>query len=390
MWPRVGLGARADVASIPTDVEGRPLPDVMQELQEIRTLAHEFAQAELRPHVERWDHERAIDAAVHAQIAELGFFGMIVPENFGGMGFDAAAYVAVLEQLAWGEPAVAWLVAQSALTAAALQQHGSDAQKEQWLEPIAQGTVLPCLAFAEQKAGSDLAAVETRARQEGGDWVLDGRKAWVTNPSQAQLALVLARVDGPGSIFLVPRSDSWNIGTREHTLGLRPLELAELTLQGARVAADARWPKSSLASQPSAPGGEMGRLSIAAISLGIAQAALDHALAYANEREQFGARLRSFEGIQYKLADMAIHTEAARALLQQAARENEPRLTAMAKVLASESAMFVTTEAVQIFGGYGYMRDYPVEKLMRDAKAMELLEGANELQRVFIAEALYK
>ncbi|MGH7460586.1 MAG: acyl-CoA dehydrogenase family protein [Longimicrobiales bacterium] len=362
----------------------------MQELQEIRTLAHEFAQAELRPHVERWDHERTIDAAVREQIAELGFFGMIVPENFGGMGFDAAAYVAVLEQLAWGEPGVAWLVAQSALAASAIQQHGTDAQKQEWLEPVARGEVLPCLALAEQKAGSDLSAVETRARQDGSDWLLDGRKAWVTNPSQAQLALVLARVDGKPEIFLVPRSDSWKVGAREATLGLRPLELGELALQGARVPADARWPDSSLARQPSAPGGELGRLSIAAIAVGLAQSALDHASAYANEREQFGTRLRSFEGIQFKLADMAIHTEAARALLQQAARENEPRLTAMAKVLASESAMFVTTQAVQIFGGYGYMRDYPVEKLMRDAKAMELLEGANELQRVFIAESLYK
>ena len=362
----------------------------MQELQEIRTLAHEFAQAELRPHVERWDRERNIDDAVRAQIAELGFFGMVVPENFGGMGFDAAACVAVLEQLAWGEPGVAWLVAQSALVASALQQHGSEAQKQQWLEAIARGAALPCLALAEQKAGSDLAAVETRARQDGSDWVLDGRKAWVTNPGQAQFALVLARVDGATGTFLVPRSESWKVGPREHTLGLRPIELAELVLQGARVPAEARWQRSSVGSQPSAPGGELGRLCIAAIAVGIAQAALDHALAYANEREQFGTRLRSFEGIQYKLADMAIHTEAARALLQQAALENEPRLAAMAKVLASESAMFVTTQAVQIFGGYGYMRDYPVEKLMRDAKAMELLEGANELQRVFISESLYK
>jgi alkylation response protein AidB-like acyl-CoA dehydrogenase len=361
----------------------------MQEIQEIRTLAREFARSELRPNVERWDHERAIDEAVRAQVAELGFFGMMVPENFGGMGFDAHAYAAVLEQLAWGEPAVALLVAQSAMAAQLLQQRGSSAQQKEWLEPLARGEVLPCLALAEAAAGSDLSAAQTQARRAGADWVLNGRKAWVTNASQSQLALVAARLDEETNFFLVPRQAGWSVGEREQTLGLKPLEIGTIVLENVRVPPEARWSGTIVVDPAAGPNETLGRLSIAAISVGLAQAALDHALAYANEREQFGARLRTFEGLQFKLADMATQTEAARALLELAARENEARLAAMAKVFASEAAMWVSTQAVQIFGGYGYMRDYPVEKLMRDAKAMELLQGANELQRVFIAEALY-
>jgi alkylation response protein AidB-like acyl-CoA dehydrogenase len=361
----------------------------MQELQEFRTLAREFARAELRPHTERWDHERAIDATAVRQIAELGFFGMVVPDEYGGLGFDESAYVAVLEELAWGEPSAALLVTQSALGAHALQQYGTDAQKQEWLEPLARGAVLPCFALAEERAGSDLSAIETVAQSEGGEWVLTGRKSWVTNASAAQLAFVLARVDRELNIFLVPGNAGWQAGAREQTLGLRPLEIGQLVLESVRVPQSARWSGRTLAANAAAPTGDLGRLSIAAIALGLAQSALDHAVGYAAEREQFGTPLRAFEGIQYKLADMATYTAAARALLELAARERDSNLAAMAKVFASEAAMDISTEAVQIFGGYGYMRDYPVEKLMRDAKAMALLEGTNELQRVVIAEALY-
>jgi alkylation response protein AidB-like acyl-CoA dehydrogenase len=360
----------------------------MQDMQEIRTLAREFARAELRPHVERWDHERAIDPTVRDQIAELGFFGMVVPEPFGGMAFDAATYLTALEQLAWGEPAAALLVAQSAIAASIIDKHGNDAQKREWLEALASGAVLPCFALAEADAGSDLSSIATQAKADRDGWILTGRKSWVTGPSDAQLALVLARADDKPGLFLVPRAAGWQPGDREHTLGLHPLEVGGLNLDGVRVSGDALI--SGLELQPAAPTGELGRLSIAAISVGLAQAALDHTLAYANEREQFATKLRNFEGLQFKLAEMATRVEAGRTLLQHAATHAEPKLAAMAKLFASESAMFVTNQAVQIFGGYGYMRDYPVEKLMRDAKAMELLEGANELQRVFIAQALYE
>ncbi len=364
------------------------MPEVMQDMQEIQTLAREFAQAELRPHIERWDHERTIDASVRDQIAELGFFGMVVPEPFGGMGFDAATYAVALEQLAWGEPAVAVLVAQSAIAASLIDRHGSDAQKRQWLESLASGAVLPCFAMAEAEAGSDLSNIETKAKRDKDGWTLSGRKAWVTNPGTAGLALVLARTDEHPKLFLAQKDAGWKIGARENTPGLCPLEIADVQLDEVRVGNDALL--EARAALPSAPTGDLGRLSIAAISVGLSQAALEHAIAYADQREQFGTKLRHFEGLQYKLADMAVRVEAARQLTRYAAAEQDAKLIAMAKLFASESAMWVTTQAVQIFGGYGYMRDYPVEKLMRDAKAMELLEGANELQRVYIAQALYE
>ena len=364
------------------------MPEVMQDMQEIRTLAREFAQSELRPHTERWDHDRSIDPSIHKQIAELGFFGMLTPEAFGGMGFDLATYVAVLEELAWGEPGIAVLVAQSANAATLIDRHGTDGQKQQWLEALASGAVMPCFAFAESDAGSDLSRIETNANQEKAGWTVSGTKAWVTNPSAAGLAFVLARADNEPQLFLVPKEAGWTVGAREDTPGLRTLEIAELVLNGAQV--DQAGRLDARETQPSSPTGELGRLSIAAISVGLAQAALDHALSYANEREQFGTKLRHFEGLQYKLADMAVRVEAARQLTQHAAERQQPLLMAMAKLFASESAMWITTQAVQIFGGYGYMRDYPVEKLMRDAKAMELLEGANELQRVYIAQGLYE
>jgi alkylation response protein AidB-like acyl-CoA dehydrogenase len=195
------------------------VPEVMQDMQEIRTLAREFAQAELRPHTERWDHDGSIDPSIRAQIAELGFFGMLTPEPFGGMGFDLATYVAVLEELAWGEPGVAVLVAQSANAATLIERHGTDAQKQQWLDTLASGAVMPCFAMAEAEAGSDLSQIETKAKRDKATWTFTGHKAWVTNPSAASVAFVLARVDQQPRIFLVPKAAGWTVGAREQTPG---------------------------------------------------------------------------------------------------------------------------------------------------------------------------
>jgi alkylation response protein AidB-like acyl-CoA dehydrogenase len=387
MWPQGGWAARVVAASTRTKTENL-VPDVMQDIDEIKTLAREFARTELRPHVEQWDHDRAADPGVFDQIADLGFFGMVVPEPFGGMGFDRTTYVTVLEQLAWGEAGVAIAVAQNAHAANLIDQFGSAAQKSQWLESIASGKTHVSFALAEAEAGSDLSSIETNAQADADGWIVSGRKAWVTNPGKAHLAIVLARANGEPRLFLIPRSSSWQTGEREHTTGLNTLEIADVNIDNARVNKEAAL-DADASPAPAAPSGDLGRLSIAAISVGVAQAALEHAIAYANEREQFATKLRNFEGLQYKLADMATRVEAARALTLHAAAGSASILAAMAKLFASEVAMWVTTQAVQIFGGYGYMRDYPVEKLMRDAKAMALIEGANELQRVFIAKALY-
>ena len=319
-----------------------------EETTQIRELARDFARAELRPHVEAWDRDAALPADVLAQIAELGFFGMLVPEEHGGMGFGLPAYVAALEELAWGEAGVALSVAISSIAAEVLLRHGSAEQKTAWLERIAAGSALACYAF------SDADAAITRAERRGDQWVLTGEKPWVTGARSAQLALVLARTgsDAEPALFLVPMDAAGvSVGRRETTMGLKALDIAPLRLEDVSLGEDALVGGPGTGAQAAEDALLTGRLGIAAISLGIAQAALDHARGYAAEREQFGRAIRNFEAIQLKLADMAIRIAASRALLQEAAQQPDASVAAMAKVFASAGAMQVTTEAVQVYGG---------------------------------------
>ncbi|MFO7892377.1 MAG: acyl-CoA dehydrogenase family protein [Longimicrobiales bacterium] len=369
---------------------------VTTEQEQIRELARQFAQGELRPHVEAWDRDAGMDPDVLAQLGELGFFGMLAPEAHGGMEFDLGTYLTALEALAWGEPGVALTLSiHAAFAVTLLLRHGTEAQQERWLGALASGERIGAFALSEEGAGSDAAAVASTAERDGEAWVLRGRKKWVTNGRLAGLAVVVARTsdeDADGlSAFLVPtETDGWTVGSREETMGMRSLEVVTVELDGVRVPADALLGEEGTGFKLAMEGLDLGRLGIAAQAVGIAQAALDHATRYADEREQFGRPLRAFEAIQFKLAEMATKVAAARALLQDAATERSTQGAAMAKLFCSETAMAVTTEAVQIFGGYGYMRDYPVEKLMRDAKATEIYEGTNEIQRVVIARELYR
>ncbi|MGH7483717.1 MAG: acyl-CoA dehydrogenase family protein [Longimicrobiales bacterium] len=375
------------------------MPPPTEEQRQIRALAREFADAELRPHVERWDRERELDPAVLDHIAELGFLGMLVPEAYGGLGFDLPTYLGVLEELARGEPVVALLLSiHSAFGARLLLRHGSDAQKERWLRDMANGDVRACFALSEAEAGSDAAALRTRARRVDDGWVLHGTKKWVTGGRDAGLGIVAARTDpetdpqgarGIG-LFLVPTNTAgWTVGAREDTMGLRAAEIVSVHLEELRVGDDALLGDPARGFAYAMEGLDTGRLGIAAQAIGIARTALEHALRYAAEREQFDAPLRAFEGMQFKLADMATRIEAAAALLASVATSHTPGRAAMAKLFASEAAMWVSNQAVQVFGGYGFMRDYPVEKLMRDAKATEIYEGTNEIQRIVIARELY-
>jgi alkylation response protein AidB-like acyl-CoA dehydrogenase len=378
---------------------------------EIRDLTRQFSEAELRPHVEAWDRDGRLDPAVLAQLGELGFFGMLVPEEHGGMGFDHGTYLVALEGLGWGEPAVALTLSiHSAFAVTLLLRHGTDEQKSRLLPALATGERIGCFALSEEQAGSDAAAVATTAERHGDEWVLKGEKKWVTNGripgGPAGLAVLIARTGGGKdedgargsahgsdglSAFLVPTDmDGWNVVARERTMGMRSLEVVSVRLDGLRLPADALLGGEGEGFRLAMEALDLGRLGIAAQAVGIGQAALDHALAYGAEREQFGRPIREFEAIQFMLADMATKVAAARALLEKAAEERTTGWSAMAKLFASETAMAVTTDAVQIFGGYGYMRDYPVEKLMRDAKATEIYEGTNEIQRVVIARDLYR
>jgi alkylation response protein AidB-like acyl-CoA dehydrogenase len=364
----------------------------MQELNEIRALARDFAGAELRPNTEAWDHEGALPPSVREQLAELGFLGMRVPEAQGGMGFDAPTFIAALEELAWGEPSAALTVAIAAIAAEAIVTHGTDEQQTEWLNAIAAGEQVPTLSLLGTSA--------LRAADAGDGARLAGELAWIAEPKAATVAIVaLESGDGVAGGWIVPvESAGITLGEPRATMGLRPLALADATFDGVEAGATGR-----LGGEPFGGGvGTFARLAVAAIAVGIAESAVGHALEYASVREQFGQPIRDFEGIASKLAEMRVRTDAARALLGSAASAYESRsggeaaaeaaadVAALgARIFAADTAMWVTTQAVQVFGGYGYMRDYPVEKLMRDARAAALLLGENDALRGEVARALY-
>lgn len=371
-----------------------------EDLEEVRALAREFAESELRPNAARWDREGAVDDTVWRQLAEMGFFGTLVPEEYGGLGFDLETHTVVVEALASGEPAVALpLALHAAYGARLLLEHGTDEQRERWLPALASGDVVACIAIHD--AGSDYGthAVTTRAEPEGGGWVLNGIKAWVTGGARAGLAVVAARTgesapngDGAGktALFLVPTdTPGFDVVDRKSTMGFRAVDFATLRLTDVRVSGDALLGDPESLPSVRAAAEDVARVGVAAVATGIACTALEYALEYAAQREQFGRRLKEFEGMQLKLAEMDARVAAGRALVAEAATSPTRRSVALAKIVATEAAMWVTTQAVQVYGGYGYMRHYPVERLMRDARALELCEGPNESLRVLVARELY-
>lgn len=377
---------------------------------EIQGLARDFARGEIVPHVEAWDSEAALPDGLFTSLAELGFLGMLVPEAHGGLDLDMGSYLVVIEELARADAATALSVAiQNGPVAGALKTHGSDAQRRRWLPALAAGEVIGAFALSEEGAGSDAAAVETSARRIDGGWVLSGRKKWVTNGARAGLTLVFARTGAAGELgcFLVPTdAEGYSVAGRTTTMGLRASETVDVVLDGVRLPADALLGDEGRGLAVALDALLVGRLGIAAQAVGIGAAALDHAVRYSREREQFGRALAEFGAIQAKLADMASRIAAARATVHevgarvQAVRDGADdhgtgadslaARVAGAKLVASEVAMFAADEAVQIFGGYGYMRDYPVEKLMRDAKGTEIYEGTSEIMRVVIAREILR
>jgi alkylation response protein AidB-like acyl-CoA dehydrogenase len=376
-----------------------------EQRREIVGLARDFAMTEIAPFAAEWDATKAYPGEVMKKLAELGFFGMQISEEYGGLGLDLLTYLMVLEEIAAADAAVCIsLSVHNSLPASMLEAHGSPEQKERWLPAMATGEVLAAFALSEPDSGSDAARLRTQAVRDGDGWVLEGTKAWVTNGDTAGLYVLMARTDSPDdrrgsygiSSFLVP-ADAPGVepGKAEDKMGLRGSRTTQVALHGVRLGPEALLGEESKGFPYSLQGLDSGRLGVAAQSVGIARAALDHAKAYAAERQQFERPIKSFQAVAFKLADMAVRVKAARSLLHSvavASERGEPITSgaAMAKLFASEAAMWVTTQAVQIFGGYGYMRDYPVEKLFRDAKVMEIYEGTSEIQRIIIARELYK
>lgn len=373
--------------------------------QQIRDLAREFAEGELRPHAEAWDREAAFPREVIAKLGELGFLGMLIPEEWDGLGLDAASYLTALEEIARGDASVAVAMSvHNSLPTQMILAHGTPGQKERWLRPMARGEWLGAFSLSEPDAGSDAASMTAQARKVDGGWVLNGAKAWVTNGGFGDVVVVMVRTDTPDArkgakgigAFIVPTTtEGYVAGKKEDKMGQRASETVGIAFQEMFVPDDQLLGDPSLGFIYALQGLDNGRMGIAALATGIAQAALEHSLAYAEERKQFGRSIRDFQGMQFKLADMATRVEAARSLVFRAAAAKDAgqpvsRLASMAKLFASEAAMWVTTQAVQVFGGYGYVKEYPVERLFRDAKVTEIYEGTSEIQRTVIARDLYR
>ncbi|MCZ6917842.1 MAG: acyl-CoA dehydrogenase family protein [Gemmatimonadetes bacterium] len=376
---------------------------VEQQRREMVAMARDFARTEIAPHAAEWDRKKEYPADTVKRLGALGFLGMLISEELDGLGLDTLTYVMMIEEIAAADASVSiTLSVHNSLPSSILQAWGTPQQWERWLKPMARGELLAAFCVSEAGSGSDVASLDSRAVRNGTDWVLNGTKAWVTNGDVADLLLVLVRTSDDAtsrtrglSFFMVPADTPGVEPTKpEDKMGLRASRTTQVVLTDVCLHADHLIGEDGAGFQYAMEGLEGGRLGVAAQAVGIAQAALDHSIRYAAEREQFEVPIKDFQGIGFKLADMATRVAAARALLHDVARAKErgedvSMRASMAKLFASEAAMFVTTEAVQVFGGYGYMRDYPVERLFRDAKVTEIYEGTSEVQRIIISRGLY-
>ncbi len=372
--------------------------DIAEEFQPLVDAARDAAARVLAPTVREDDEaERFRKDHFHA-LGQAGLCGVPTEERWGGLGLGYLAYVHVLEEVAKVSPAYAVSIAVNGLPQVILQQFGDPAQQARWLPGLAAGELLGAFALSEPGSGSDAASLRTTARRDGDDYVLDGTKFWITHGGVADIYIVMARSGGPGpggiSAFLVPAgTPGLSFGKKEEKMGLRASPTVEMVLEGARIPATNRIGEEGLGFRVAMSALDSGRITIGATSVGLGQSAMEAATAYACERQQFEQAIINFQGVAFMLADMATRVTAARLLVHEAARLKDAgrafsAMAAMAKLVATDNAMAVTTDAVQVFGGYGYTREYPVERMMRDAKVMQIVEGTNQVQRVVVARHL--
>jgi alkylation response protein AidB-like acyl-CoA dehydrogenase len=369
---------------------------------ELRQAAREFAEARLKPGAAAWDDAEALPDELLKEAGRLGFFGLLAPEEFGGLDVGIEAYVAAMEELARGSAAFQGCVSiHNSLACSALRRFGSEAQKERWLPPLASGDCVGAYSLSEPGAGSDAGGIKTTAVADGDFFVVNGSKCWASNGAVAGLFLVFVSTNpasgsrGMSCLLVEKDRAGFTVGKREKKMGLRASDTCPLSF------ADCRVPREALLG--SLHGGfkiamsllDGGRVGIGAQAVGIAQAAFDEALAYAKQRRQFGRFIGDFQLIQAKLADMATGIDAARLLVERAARklargEKCSREASMAKLFASMTANRVAYDAVQIHGGNGFVREFPVERYYRDARATEIYEGTSEIQRLIIAREVLR
>ena len=366
----------------------------------LRSTIREFAEAELGPHVREWDAAQHFPAEVVSELAALGLMGIQFPEAYGGAGMTAIDYCLCIEELARVDPAVALSVAaHNGLCAAHIFMFGSEEQKRRYLVPLAQGEQIGAWGLTEAGAGSDAAAIRTTAVRDGDEWVLNGEKTFTTHGSVGHVMVAMAATDRSAgakgiSAFIVERGNpGMRPGRKEDKLGMRASDTTAVVFENCRVPADALLGAERQGFIQALQVLDAGRIGIAALSVGLAQGAFEAARDYASERRQFGQPIASFQAIQWKLADSATRIEAARLLTYRAAylKDQGRRTTlesAMAKLYASEIAVRAADDAVQIHGGYGFVKDYPAEKFFRDVKLTTIGEGTSEIQRLVIARQL--
>ncbi len=377
------------------------LTSLSEQERMFQEAVRDFAVSEVAPRATAMDQAQQMDQGLIDQLFELGLMGIEIPERFGGTGADFFTSVLVVEELSKADPAIGVIVdVQNTLVTNALQRWGSDDQKARFYPQLASDTV-GAYALSEAGSGSDAFALTCRAVQDGDGWLLNGQKMWITNGAEAGLFIVFATVDPDAgykgiTAFLVTRdSDGFTVGKKEDKLGIRASSTTELILEDVRVATADVLGDVGSGYKVAIETLNEGRIGIGAQMLGLAQGALDHTVRYVKEREQFGRAIGSFQGVQFQLAEMATEVEAARLLVYNAARlkdAGQPFLTqaAMAKLFSSEMAQRVASLCIDLHGGYGFTREYPVEKLYRDAKIGTIYEGTSNMQRQTIAKALMR
>lgn len=376
--------------------------ELSEEQSLIRDTVREFAESEIGPSAAQRDEEERFDRSLmFDSLAELGLTGIVFPEEYGGAGADYLSYAIAVEELSrvCASTGVT-LSAHLSLGANPIYLFGTESQKQQFLVPLATGEKMGAFGLTEPSAGSDAGSTKTTAVRDGDDWLLNGSKIFITNGGEAEIYVVLARTDKDAkkhhgiSAFIVEKgTEGFSFGKKEQKLGIRSSPTMEIVFENCRIPADNLLGEEGQGFKVAMKTLDGGRIGIGSQAIGIAQGALEQAVAYAKERKQFDKPIAAFQGISFQLADMATQIEAARLMVYNAAYRASAGLSysqasAMAKLMASETAMKVTTQAVQILGGYGYSREFPVERMMRDAKITEIYEGTSEIQRLVIGSAL--
>ena len=369
---------------------------------DLQKMVREFAEAEIRPHVMEWDEKQDFSTSILKSLGELGVLGVVFPEDLGGVGMGYIEYAVMMEELARVDPSIALSVAAHiSLAAGHIHQHGSAALKQRYIPKLASGEWIGCWSLTEPEAGSDAAGTRTTAVLDGDEWVINGGKTFTTNAHRADVCVAMAVTDpklgthGISAFVIEKGTPGFRLGRKENKLEMRASDTGEVLFSDCRIPKGNRIGKRGAGFVGAMKILDGGRVSISALGVGLAQGAYEASLNYCKQRRQFGQRISEFQAIQHKLTDMATEIEAARLLTFRAAwmLDQGQRVTkesSIAKLFSSEMAVRVANEAVQVFGGYGFTKDYPVEKYYRDVKLLTIGEGTSEIQRMVIARQILK